>query len=558
MFLSPAIESELEALVPTGSTLENEMIPATRRGFLPVLACFALAAPAGATTYVMMSDAALADQAALIVEGRIAGLGEAAGAPGRAIEYTVELVRVLKGGIADATLAVRVPGGMPRQDGPWVKAWGVPRFRPGESVLLFLAPRRDGSFDVTQLALGAFQAVSHEGRRLALRPEILAHGVAGGEERLRDFAGFADWLGARARGEERPEDYFVAPPAGGLAALAERFVLFEDQGRNFRWFEFDYGLKVRYHANQTGQPGMAGGGFGEVSTALWAWNLDPRSSVELRFGGSTAVDTPWFQCDDYNLFLFDDPHDEIGGSFDCARGGALAIGFVCVKGTGKYEGKEHWSIGEGDVLTQDGAGCVFAHSDGKVGAFIFAHEVGHTLGFRHPCGDFDSTDANCSEPSHAAAIMVPAVPARAAEGAKLGNDDRAALAALYPEAEDGGDGGGEPDGWLSDSAVPGFRFKVEITAGGGPPLLGQKEDACLAETICASGAVAGRVEVLMRVIGPKPNGKLWPTFIKFTTSRVDIQVEQIATGVTKTYTLEGAGPDSDELPGLFDRGGFDP
>jgi hypothetical protein len=145
------------------------MSPSSRHCLLAALVCLALAAPAGATTYVMMSDAALADQAALIVEGRIAGLGEAAGAPGRAIEYAVEVVRVLKGGVADATLAVRVPGGMPRRDGPWVKAWGVPSFRPGESVLLFLAPRRDGAFDLTQLALGAFQAVSHEGRRFALR-----------------------------------------------------------------------------------------------------------------------------------------------------------------------------------------------------------------------------------------------------------------------------------------------------------------------------------------------------------------------------------------------------
>ena len=532
------------------------MSPSSRHCLLAALVCLALAAPAGATTYVMMSDAALADQAALIVEGRIAGLGEAAGAPGRAIEYAVEVVRVLKGGVADATLAVRVPGGMPRRDGQWVKAWGVPSFRPGESVLLFLAPRRDGAFDLTQLALGAFQAVSHEGRRFALRPELLAHGAAGGEERLRDFAGFADWLAARARGEARPEDYFVAPPAGGLAALAERFTLFEAQGKNFRWFEFDDGAKVPYSANNAGQPGMAGGGFAEVAAALAAWNLDAGSNVDLKYAGKTAVDTPWNNCDGFSLFLFDDPYDEIGGSFDCEQGGVVAIGFVCVAGVAEHQGKEHWRIGEGDVLTQDGAGCVYGQAGGNVGAFVFGHEVGHTLGFRHPCGDPDSADSDCSNPVHAAAIMIPAVPARAAQGAKLGADDRAALAALYPEANGGG--GGDPEGWLSDSAVPGFRFKVEITSGGGPPILGQKENACLAETICASGAVAGRVEVLMRVIGPKPNGKLWPTLIKFTTSRVDIQVEQIATGVTKTYTLEGASPGSDELPGLFDRQGFDP
>jgi hypothetical protein len=73
-----------------------------------------------------------------------------------------------------------------------------------------------------------------------------------------------------------------------------------------------------------------------------------------------------------------------------------------------------------------------------------------------------------------------------------------------------------------------------------------------------SGAVPGRSEVFLRVIGPRPNGYLWPTIVRFTPSRVEVDVQQISTGITKTYVLPAIPPDSDVLPGLQDRTGFLP
>lgn len=116
-----------------------------------------------------------------------------------------------------------------------------------------------------------------------------------------------------------------------------------------------------------------------------------------------------------------------------------------------------------------------------------------------------------------------------------------------------------PEGaFLESASVPGFRFKVRISDGQGGSRMGSFESNCLPETICASGALEGRTEVLLRVVGPKPNGFLWPTFIRFTTSTVEIWVERIANGGVKYYRLDGVVPGTEELDGLFDRNGFLP
>lgn len=110
---------------------------------------------------------------------------------------------------------------------------------------------------------------------------------------------------------------------------------------------------------------------------------------------------------------------------------------------------------------------------------------------------------------------------------------------------------------LASPELPGFRFWVEIGAADAASP-GAMEPVCIPETICVSGALPGRSEVFLRVVGPRPNGYLWPTLVKFTTSRVQIWIEQVSTGTIRYYELEGASPGSSDLPGLFDRQGFQP
>jgi hypothetical protein len=116
-----------------------------------------------------------------------------------------------------------------------------------------------------------------------------------------------------------------------------------------------------------------------------------------------------------------------------------------------------------------------------------------------------------------------------------------------------------PDGpWMASEDLPGYRMKVLFTNQAGAEVTGRVEPVCIPETACVSGALAGRPEVFVRVVGPKPNGFLWPTLAKFSTSAVEIWLEQTATGETRYYLLPGASPGSDVLGGLFDREGFLP
>lgn len=112
--------------------------------------------------------------------------------------------------------------------------------------------------------------------------------------------------------------------------------------------------------------------------------------------------------------------------------------------------------------------------------------------------------------------------------------------------------------YLVSDEVPGFRFKVRITGQRGNSRPGTLEEVCLPETVCAGGAVPGRTEVLLRVVGPKPNGYLWPTFVRFTTSMVEVWLERIETGEVKYYRLAPTVPGGDELEAGFDRVGFEP
>lgn len=109
---------------------------------------------------------------------------------------------------------------------------------------------------------------------------------------------------------------------------------------------------------------------------------------------------------------------------------------------------------------------------------------------------------------------------------------------------------------ITAPAFPDFEFQVTLE-GGGTAIPGAPVLDCLPETVCVSGAVPGRTEVELRVIGPRPNGFLWLQAVRFTPSRVVLRVRQISTGVVREYVMAAVGPD-DTPTNLEDRTAFAP
>jgi hypothetical protein len=116
---------------------------------------------------------------------------------------------------------------------------------------------------------------------------------------------------------------------------------------------------------------------------------------------------------------------------------------------------------------------------------------------------------------------------------------------------------GCPAGFFSDPNYPDFCFRVRI-GNPGSTIPGTREPNCIPETVCVSGALPGRSEAFLRIIGPRPNGYLWPTIVRFTPSRVVVDIHQRSSGETNTYILHAVPPGVDELSGLQDRTGFLP
>ena len=116
-----------------------------------------------------------------------------------------------------------------------------------------------------------------------------------------------------------------------------------------------------------------------------------------------------------------------------------------------------------------------------------------------------------------------------------------------------------PEGpWLESPSLRGFRVKALIGQPEGPDLLGSANADCIPETLCIAGALPERTELFVRVIGPRPNGKLWPVLVRFTPSPLEVWIEQRSTGEINYYRLPGSTPGSSDLDGLFDRQGFEP
>ena len=422
-----------------------------------ILAATLLATPAASLVYILPTDDAMVERSGTIVFGEVLSASPGLRDGSAFTDYTFEVEEVLKGFVPGSRIIVRQPGG-PLPGGIAMRVQGLPMLAEGDRVLLFLDPLAD-TYRPVEFALGIFFEV-RSGQSVLLVREPSLHGEVSlpadpaaaqrARARLpRDSSGFRRWIAERAAGIDRPADYFLAEPPDGPRSLARPFRVtrspvecFHD-GLPLRWREFDRGRSVGLTVQSEGQPGVPGGGLTEVRAGIRAWNNVSGSRVNLAFQGTANRDFQIDDVDGVNSISYEDPFDEIPGSYERGGGGVIAITytfFYCRRSTATHEipgneSVEALAIIESNVTTQDGyeQWVRLTPDPRKSHEEVMAHELGHAIGIAHPCGD--AASGSCDEVT-GEALMRARVHGDG-RGAELNSDDRAAVRFLYPVPDSG-------------------------------------------------------------------------------------------------------------------------
>jgi hypothetical protein len=386
-----------------------------------------------ATTAKLASDDQLIRTSRVILTGDVQAIQASWDARRQNIYtyVTVKVSEVLKGQLRNDTIVIKQAGGRVGDDAIIID--GAPKYKVGQEVLLFLNTLPDGSLTIAHLFQGKYEIVADAdtGRQMVRRTidGDNVHILPGQTEQVTNSAELSAFIEKiRATLRSGAKETGAKYRAASIREIpAEYRSDMEDMSAktdvNAEFYYFNGGAKffstfISYFLNTANSP-VAGGGINELQRALNAWTSVGTSNLTLSLAGTTSRQAQQSPNDGFNVIAYN-------GAFgadnqNCSGIGASTSRRVTFSQTTTVNGRTFVRILESDIQVNNNFPCFL--SDPENLAFVFSHELGHTIGLDH--------SFLTSQPPGTDPIMAPF--AFGGRGPDLGMDDWNGISFGYPQ-----------------------------------------------------------------------------------------------------------------------------